>query len=98
MYNEPASNEPSIHEHVEVNLDAGYLFVAADGFLTREDTIGIGVQTLTFVPTTPEILAGDERSAACWMPDAEGKPIVTGICVTAVFSQRHWEKDEDDAV
>lgn len=83
-----------IHEHVEVNVEAGYLFVAPEGFLTREDTIGIGVQTLTFVPITEEILSGNERSAACWMPNTKGEPMVTGICTTAVFSRSHWEKDD----
>lgn len=82
-----------IHEAVELNIAAGYLFVAPEGHVTREDTIALGLQTLKFVETPADILAGDERSAACWVAGARGEPVVTGICTTALFNSKHYRED-----
>lgn len=82
-----------VHSFVEVTIDPAYLFVPPPGYVTREDTIGIDVQMLTFVPAPDGILAGNWRSAACWMPGSDGQPVVTGICVTGLRGRHEDEGD-----
>ena len=72
-----------IHKAVELNISAGYLFVPPAGFVTREDTVAQGLQTLRFVEPPADILAGDKEGlAACWVADAKGEPVVMGWCTT----------------
>ena len=70
-----------LHNTFELNI-AQYLFSPGEGQVTYEVTDeATRYQTVTFVPTPPEVLAGDWSSVACWKFDTSGRPMVAGVCV-----------------
>jgi len=69
-----------LHKLLEVNI-AGQLFPAEAGNLTLEETDEPNrVQTVTFIPTPPNVAEGDWSAASCWSFSEHGDPFVTGLC------------------
>jgi hypothetical protein len=70
-----------IHRVLELNV-AGRLFPAPEGYLTREDTVGIRRQRLTFDVPLLALVDGDWSQAACWsflFQGEAGEAVVKGM-------------------
>ncbi len=77
------------HEYLELNLSAARMPADPDTQLTYEQTDeGRRRQLVTIVPRSAELMAGAERTAACWL-FRDGVPVIRGVCEATNHDHQH---------